>query len=217
MSSTHVPPTFFGSWRPCAQALRSNPRMTLTKRYGWGRRTDDYRPTIGTPRRGRLALRRWVDVLFAGVVGAAAILLLLDWRRHNLHVLVELPLWTLIAGGTCLFALLWRCGESRWGAFTGVRHLAAYPPLWVGSLFGAGIVLLTIGGLGPIRENLLVPNGSGHLIWLGGVVCVVAVALLALASGVSVLVRRPGPNAAGRLDGPQPLQTFVSFVDRPSG
>jgi len=185
--------------------------MNVAKGAGKVSRTGDGRPPICTSRRGQLALRRWLEVLSAGIVGAAAILLLLRWRRYDLHILVDIPLWALLGGGICLSALLYQLGESRWSAFTGVRHLPSFPPIWVGSLFGAGIILLILGGISPIRRDLLVADESGRLMWLVGVLCTAAVVLLALASVASFLFRHPGENIASHQDILYPAQTFVSF------
>lgn len=150
-------------------------------------------------------------MLGAGLVGAAVILVLLRWRRSELHIVHAVPLWAFVAGGVVvLVALLYRRGESRWGAFTGTRHLATYPPLWVGSLFGTGVVLLTLGFFDQIRQDVGLRGESPPLV-LGGILRVVAVALLAAASGVVLLVRRQGPIHDLPPVSPPLSQSFGSF------
>ena len=167
------------------------------------------RPIVS--RRGRLALRRWVEMLVFGVVGAIAILAFIHWRRKDLQILIDVPLWIPIAGGTGLLAIL-----ARWGIFTGARHLPSYPPLWVGSLFGAGILLLAVGGSTSVRRDLMVPPESVGSIWLLGMLCVVAVGVLALGAAVSCLLRRPGPRVAldeGSSPTPQELDSFDKLTE----
>lgn len=111
-------------------------------------------------RRRRLAFRRWVEVLVAGGVGAAVLLLLLHWRRNDLHHAAAVPLWTMIAAAVVFSAVLYRLGEARWGAFIGIRHVVFYPPLWIGSVFGIGVVLLAVGYVDRIREGFRLGDES---------------------------------------------------------
>lgn len=180
--------------------------MNLKIVAGWLSKIAFGHPIACLSPRSQLVLRQWRDVLVYGAVGAATILLLIHWRRHDLHVLLDVPLWILVVEALGLLAVL-----HRWGTFTGVRHLPSYPPLWVGALFGAGMLLLVVGGFASVRGDLIVPSEAAGLMWLLGILCLASVVLLALASAFSCLFRRPGPSVVLDETSLPPAEELASF------
>ena len=95
--------------------------------------------------RTMIVARRWIDILFGGAAGAAALLLALYWsltfRPRYLVLLTEAPYWVFLAAGVCLLALVCRVGMARWAAFLGLRHFLTYPPLWLGAMAGLAALI----------------------------------------------------------------------------
>jgi hypothetical protein len=88
--------------------------------------------------------RRWVDIFFAGSVGAAIVDLLIYWHPRFFGKIVASPSWVFLAGGLSLFAVAWHFGRDRRLAFLGLRHPLTYPPVWFGAAFGTAAVTLTL-------------------------------------------------------------------------
>jgi len=89
-------------------------------------------------------IRRWVDILFAGGVGAAIVDLLIYWHPGVLAKTVSSPPWVFLAGALCAFAFARHFGRDRLLAFLGLRHPLTYPPVWFGATFGTAAVALTL-------------------------------------------------------------------------
>src|SRR5262245_51676514 len=98
--------------------------MTVDPDSGRSPKLEERAATGRLPLRAWLAVRRWLDVLGAGLVGAAVTLLLLRWRPDGLATLLQLLLSVWIAFAICLGVVFLKMGWCRWLAFAGLRHPA---------------------------------------------------------------------------------------------
>jgi hypothetical protein len=105
-------------------------------------------------------VRRWGDIFFSGIVGAAIVDLLIYWRPRFLGTIVALPSLVFVAGGLVLFAFVFRFGRDRWLAFLGLRHLLTYPPAWFGATFGTAAVALTLPAISDVAWKVACQSDS---------------------------------------------------------
>ena len=105
-------------------------------------------------------VRRWVDIIFAGSVGAAIVDLLIYWHPGFLGKIVASPPWIFLAGGLCAFAFARHFGHDRWLAFLGLRHPLTYPPVWFGATFGTAAVVLTVPSISDRAWNAACQSDS---------------------------------------------------------
>jgi hypothetical protein len=91
--------------------------------------------------RRRVVWRRWLSVCTAAVVGACAILLGAFALRRGIPAFFAVPPWVLMVLAVCGCVLLVSRAGRRLPSILGVRHTLAYPPLWVGGMLGAGLLL----------------------------------------------------------------------------
>ena len=142
--------------------------------------------------RTMIAVRRWIDVLFAGAAGAAALLLALYWaltfRPRYLALLAEAPYWVFLATGVCLFALVYRVGRARWAALLGLRHFLTYPPLWPGALAGLAAVIAIFPA--AFGNQLRLPGFVATQALNIAVVAALAICAFQFASALVLLSRR---------------------------
>src|SRR6184192_4571463 len=125
--------------------------------------------------RSHLIRRRWATIVAEAIIGAAIFFLVFFWRRGDLPFVLDAPSWIYIWFGICAFGGIYLVGRGRWAAFTGVRHLATYPPAWMAGLLGSGVVFLAIGLFPKLRSDLRMDDVPAKWNRLIGATCVAAV------------------------------------------
>lgn len=164
------------------------------------RRADDNRLRAPQSRAG-LACQRLGDVLLQGLLGALVVILASRLFYDNLIRFLELPVEVLALLGTIGALLAVRRGVTKLLTAIGWRHFAFYSPLWIGGVFGAGLVLLAIGvfpDLLPTNHALLVD--AGYLLGLGGFgvlggLGLACCSLCTVRRNTGIKKAKPGPRA----------------------
>jgi hypothetical protein len=155
-----------------------------------------------TERRRTVIVRRWLSIIGSGFVGSAVVLLVAFWRQRELAALANLPYWSIGAASVCLVALVVHLGRERWSAFFGIRHLASYPPTFLGALLGTGVTLLAVSYVSELRTNLGIDSEASVALSF------LAVLFVGLAPGLGIVavgyrlhgrmsLPRPAPHASG--------------------
>ena len=140
--------------------------------------------------------RRWIFLGWASAVGAGLNLLLFAAVPEWFGAFLRLPCWIVTVGVLTVLVAIGRQGVGRWGAFSGVRHLATYPPLWVAGFLGASAVMVAVAWFSPVREAFGLVDNDAEVLRRVALGLLIAVVLLGIGVLIALWHRHPSDQSS---------------------
>lgn len=160
--------------------------------------------------RRALVVARWRSLVIAAVVAASIVLLALVGLRVPLAKIVTAPLCMPAVASLVLTAILLHEARGRWLAFTGLKHVSTYPPVWIAGLGGASGIGLVLARVPNVREAIGIQTEDAFLFARLGIVGAAAFFGVILASVGQMSWRAYAHrNAARRQTQQEGAATFV--------